>query len=159
MCCNDYSFSKCSKLADVYIDNDENNIRLTEENTWWNGYGWTTTQAWNYNTYAYVHFNDCTHAISVIINNKQDYTTMSALAYNYDMKIANAIYPYLVQHGVAETLDKSAVMNYLKEWFIVPSEEMRTAKGKYVPNLGTDSEKSEAFKKQFIKKIFGVSGK
>ena len=50
-------------------------------------------------------------------------------------------------------------MNYLKEWFIVPSEEMRTAKGKYVPNLGTDSEKSEAFKKQFIKKIFGVSGK
>ena len=91
--------------------------------------------------------------------NKQDYTTMSALAYNYDMKIANAIYPYLVQHGVAETLDKSAVMNYLKEWFIVPSEEMRTAKGKYVPNLGTDSEKSEAFKKQFIKKIFGVSGK
>lgn len=87
-----------------------------------------------------------------------DYTTMSALAYNYDMKIANAIYPYLVQHGVAETLNKSAVMDYLKEWFIVPSEEQKTATGRYVPNLGTDSEKSEAFKKQFIKKIFGVSG-
>lgn len=90
---------------------------------------------------------------------RQDYTTMSALAYNYDMKIANAIYPYLLEHGVAETLDKSAVMNYLKEWFIVPSEEMKTSTGRYVPNLGTDSEKSEAFKKQFIKKIFGVSGK
>lgn len=89
---------------------------------------------------------------------KGDYTTMSALAYNYDMKLANAIYPYLLEHGVAETLNKSAVMDYLKEWFIVPSEEMKTAKGKYVPNLGTDSEKSEAFKKQFIKKIFGVSG-
>lgn len=87
-----------------------------------------------------------------------DYTTMSALAYNYDMKIANAIYPYLVQHGVAETLNKSAVMDYLKEWFIVPSEEQKTATGRYVPNLGVDSEKSEAFKKQFIKKIFGVSG-
>lgn len=87
-----------------------------------------------------------------------DYTTMSALAYNYDMKLANAIYPYLVQHGVAETLNKSAVMDYLKEWFIVPSEEQKTATGRYVPNLGTDSEKSEAFKKQFIKKIFGVSG-
>ena len=89
---------------------------------------------------------------------KGDYTTMSALAYNYDMKLANAIYPYLLQHGVAETLNKSAVMDYLKEWFIVPSEEMKTAKGKYVSNLGVDSEKSEAFKKQFIKKIFGVSG-
>lgn len=89
---------------------------------------------------------------------KQDYTTMSALAYNYDKQIANAIYPYLLQHGVAETLNKSAVMDYLKEWFIVPSEEMKTSTGRYVPNLGVDSEKSEAFKKQFIKKIFGVSG-
>lgn len=89
---------------------------------------------------------------------RKDYTTMSALAYNYDREVANAIYPYLLQNGVAETLDKTAVMNYLKEWFIVPSEEQLTATGRYVPNLGTDSEKSEAFKKQFIKKIFGVSG-
>ena len=89
---------------------------------------------------------------------REDYTTMSALAYNYDKQIANAIYPYLLQHGVAETLNKSAVMDYLKEWFIVPSEEMKTSTGRYVPNLGTDAEKSEAFKKQFIKKIFGVSG-
>lgn len=92
-------------------------------------------------------------------NQRKDYTTASQLAYTYDTQIANAIYPYLVQHGVAETLDNSTVMNYLKDWFIVPSEEQKTAKGKYAPNLGVDSEKEQAFKKQFIKKIFGVSGK
>lgn len=88
----------------------------------------------------------------------KDYDTADALAYNYDMKVAMAIYPYLAEHGVAETLNRSSVMKYLKDWFIVPSEEQRTATGRYVPNLGEDSQKAEAFKKQFIKKIFGVSG-
>ena len=88
----------------------------------------------------------------------KDWDTRDALAYNYDMKIAMAIYPYLQEHGVAETLNRYDVMNYLKKWFIVPNEQQRTAKGRYVPSLGEDSEVSEAFKKQFIKKIFGVSG-
>lgn len=80
------------------------------------------------------------------------------LAYQYDYKILAAIYPYLLQHGVAQTLNQSAVMDYLADWIIVPSEEMKTAKGRYVPSLGTDSQKEKAFKKQFIKKMYGVSG-
>jgi hypothetical protein len=35
---------------------------------------------------------------------------------------------------------------------------MRTSKGRYVPNLGVDSEKYKAFTKQFVKKMYGVSG-
>ena len=88
----------------------------------------------------------------------QDWDTYDKLAYQYDFKILSAVYPYLLEHGVAETLNKSEVMEYLKEWIVVPSEEMKTAKGRYVPNLGVDSEKSKAFKKQFIKKMYGVSG-
>jgi len=89
----------------------------------------------------------------------KDWDLYDKIAYQYDYQILSAIYPYLVEHGVTETLNKSEVMRYLEDWIVVPSEEMRTSKGKYVPNLGVDSEKSKAFKKQFIKKMYGVSGK
>ena len=80
------------------------------------------------------------------------------LAYQYDYKILAAIYPYLLEHGVAETLNRTAVMDYLADWIIVPTSEQKTAKGRYVPSLGVDSQKEKAFKKQFIKKMFGVAG-
>jgi hypothetical protein len=48
-------------------------------------------------------------------------------------------------------------MNYLKQWIRVPSEYMKTAKGRYVPKLREGAQKQEAFKKPFIKYLFGVS--
>lgn len=89
----------------------------------------------------------------------KDWDLYDKIAYQYDYQILSAIYPYLVQHGVAETLNKSEVMKYLEDWIVVPTEEQRTSKGRYVPNLGVDSQKEKAFKKQFIKKMYGVSGK
>lgn len=89
---------------------------------------------------------------------EQRWDERDKLAYQYDYKILQAIYPYLLEHGVAETLNQNVVMDYLEDWIIVPSEEQKTAKGKYVPNLGTDSQKEKAFKKQFIKKMLGVAG-
>lgn len=89
---------------------------------------------------------------------EQRWDERDKLAYQYDYKILQAIYPYLLEHGVAETLNQNVVMDYLEDWIIVPSEEQKTAKGKYVPNLGKDAQKEKAFKKQFIKKMLGVAG-
>lgn len=89
---------------------------------------------------------------------EQRWDERDQLAYQYDYKILQAIYPYLLEHGVAETLNNETVIDYLEDWIIVPSEEQKTAKGKYVPNLGKDAQKEKAFKKQFIKKMLGVAG-
>ena len=89
---------------------------------------------------------------------EQRWDERDKLAYQYDYKILQAIYPYLLEHGVAETLNNETVIDYLEDWIIVPSEEQKTAKGKYVPNLGKDAQKEKAFKKQFIKKMLGVAG-
>lgn len=88
----------------------------------------------------------------------KDWDNYDRIAYQYDYKVLSAIYPYLVEHGVADTLNNNEVIKYLEDWILVPSSEMRTSKGRYVPNLGTDSEKYKAFTKQFIKKMYGVSG-
>ena len=88
----------------------------------------------------------------------KNYDLADSIAYQYDFKVLAAIYPYLVKNGVAETLNRSKVMDYLSDWIMVPSSEMKTSKGKYVPNLGKDSQKEKAFKKQFVKKMFGVLG-
>lgn len=87
-----------------------------------------------------------------------DFDNYDRIAYQYDYKVLSAIYPYLVEHGVADTLNNNEVIKYLEDWILVPSSEMKTSKGRYVPNLGTDSEKYKAFTKQFIKKMYGVSG-
>lgn len=88
----------------------------------------------------------------------EDWDNYDRIAYQYDYKVLSAIYPYLVEHGVADTLNNNEVIKYLEDWILVPSTEMRTSKGRYVPNLGTDSEKYKAFTKQFVKKMYGVSG-
>lgn len=86
----------------------------------------------------------------------KDYDLADKIAYEYDYKVLTAIYPYLLEQGVERSLNDSTVMNYIKKWVMVPSSEMRTAKGTYVPSLGKNTQKEEAFKKQFIKKMYGV---
>lgn len=88
----------------------------------------------------------------------KNYDLADKIAYQYDYQVLAALYPYLVKNGIAETLNRSKVMDYIADWIMVPSSEMRTSKGKYVPNLGTDSQKEKAFKKQFVKKMYGVLG-
>ncbi len=88
----------------------------------------------------------------------KNYDLADKIAYQYDYQILSALYPYLVKNGIAETLNRSKVMDYIADWIMVPSSEMKTSKGRYVPNLGTDAQKEKAFKKQFVKKMYGVLG-
>jgi hypothetical protein len=85
-----------------------------------------------------------------------NYDLADAIAYEYDYQILSAALPYLQEGGLEQSLDNSSVMDYLKEWVIVPSEEMTTANGRYLSRLPNETEKGEAFKKRFIKKMYGV---
>lgn len=85
-----------------------------------------------------------------------DYDLADAIAYEYDLKILKAALPYLQEAGVEQSLNNSTVMDYLKDWVMVPSREMVTAKGRYLSKLPSETEKSEAYKKRFIKKMYGV---
>lgn len=85
-----------------------------------------------------------------------DYDLADAIAYEYDLKVLKAALPYLQEAGLEQSLNNSTVMDYLKDWVMVPSSEMVTAKGRYLSKLPSETEKSEAYKKRFIKKMYGV---
>jgi hypothetical protein len=85
-----------------------------------------------------------------------NYDLADAIAYEYDYKILSAALPYLEDAGLEQSLNNSTVMDYLKDWIMVPSEEMKAANGRYLSRLPSETEKSEAFKKRFIKKMYGV---
>lgn len=85
-----------------------------------------------------------------------DYDAAEAIAYEYDEIILKAALPILQEMGGKDALNNNAVLDYLGEWIIVPSSEMKTAKGTFVPKLPEGAEKDEAFKKYFIKKMYGV---
>lgn len=87
----------------------------------------------------------------------EDYDLADSLIVQYDYKVLEKVYPVLKEYGIEDALDEYAVMNYLKQWIRVPSEYMKTAKGRYVPKLREGAQKQEAFKKPFIKYLFGVS--
>lgn len=86
----------------------------------------------------------------------QNYDLADAIAYEYDYQVLKAALPYLQEAGLEQSLNNSTVMDYLKDWIIVPSEEMVTARGGYLSKLPSETEKGEAFKKRFIKKMYGV---
>lgn len=86
-----------------------------------------------------------------------DYDAIDEAFLEYDKKVLEKVYPILEQYGVEDALEESSVMKYLKEWIRVPYEYRKTAKGRYVPKLKEGAQTEEAFKRPFIKYLFGAS--
>lgn len=86
----------------------------------------------------------------------KNYDLANKLAYDYDVEVLTRALPYLQEAGLEQSLNNKAVMDYLKSWVIVPDDEIVTAKGRYLPKLPEETERSEAFKKRFIKRMYGV---
>lgn len=89
---------------------------------------------------------------------RNDFTGADAIAYEYDKKVVAAVLKYIEKSGkdVEDVIDNSQVIDYLSDWIAVPSSFMKTKKGKYVPSLMAGAQKEKAFKKPFIKYIFGI---
>lgn len=87
-----------------------------------------------------------------------DYDLAKQIAYVYDRKLLDTIAPFILEEGPSEVLNRNAVIDYLTDWILVPSDDELTAKGKYVPKLEEDAQKKRAFIKPFLKKRFGVQG-
>lgn len=99
---------------------------------------------------------DLNDALSEAYKTK-DYDLADKLMVDYDYKVLQKVYPVIQEYGVEDALDEYAVMKYLKDWIRVPYEYRRTAKGRYVPKLKEGAQTEEAFKKPFIKYLFGIS--
>lgn len=89
---------------------------------------------------------------------RNDYTGADAIAYAYDKKVVAAVLKYVEQSGkdVDDVINNSQVIDYLSDWIAVPSSFMKTKKGRYVPSLMKGAQKEKAFKKPYIKYLFGI---
>ena len=74
---------------------------------------------------------------------------------SYD-KILSAIKPYVERYGADEVLTNGSVLDYLEEWFFVPTSYMKSKYGKNV-SLAHNASKQRAFVRPYIKDLFGVS--
>ena len=86
-----------------------------------------------------------------------DYDRYDQIGADFDAKVVEAINPYIREYGAENVLNNSAVLDYLEEWFFVPSSFMRTKKGKYVPALANNASKQRAFVRPYIKSLYGVN--
>ena len=89
--------------------------------------------------------------------NAGDYDRYDQIGADFDAKVVKAIDPYIREYGADNVLNNSAVLDYLEEWFFVPSSFMRTKKGKYVPALANNASKQRAFVRPYIKSLYGVN--
>lgn len=89
---------------------------------------------------------------------RKDFTAADAIAYSYDQKVLAAVLNYIEKSGkdVEDVIDNTQVIEYLSDWIAVPSSFMKTKKGRYVPSLMEGAQKEKAFKKPFIKYLFGI---
>lgn len=87
---------------------------------------------------------------------KQDYDLYDKIGADFDAQVVEAIDPYIKEYGADTVLNNSAVLDYLEEWFFVPSSYMKTKKGRFVPSLANNASKQRAFVRPFIKSLYGV---
>lgn len=85
-----------------------------------------------------------------------DYDRYDQIGADFDAQVIKAIDPYIKEYGAENVLNNSSVLDYLEEWFFVPSSFMRTKKGKYVPSLANNASKQRAFVRPYIKSLYGV---
>lgn len=74
----------------------------------------------------------------------------------FDDKIIDAISPYVKRYGAENVLTNSSVLDYLEEWFFVPTSYMKSKYGKNV-SLAHNASKQRAFVRPYIKDLFGVN--
>ena len=88
----------------------------------------------------------------------QDYTSADAIAYSFDREVVLAVLNYIQQsgHSIEDVIDNTQVINYLSDWIMVPSSFQTTKKGKYISSLREGAQKEKAFKKPYIKYLFGL---
>lgn len=74
----------------------------------------------------------------------------------FDEQVLSLIAPYVEQNGADAVLQNSTVLDYLRDWFFVPSNYMKSKYGKNV-SLAHNASKQEAFVRPYIKELFGLS--
>lgn len=90
--------------------------------------------------------------------NAKDWDEYDRLGLVFDDKILSTIKPYIERYGVENVLTNSSVLDYLEEWFFVPSSYMKSKYGKNI-SLAHNASKQRAFVRPYIKELFGLSTK
>lgn len=85
----------------------------------------------------------------------KDYDLADKIGYEFDLKVMDAIAPYIEQYGAENVLGTNEVLDYLSDWFIVPDSFKKTKRGGYV-SLGNNASSQEAFVRPYIKYLFGL---
>lgn len=88
---------------------------------------------------------------------KKDYDTYDKIGADFDAKVVKVITPYINKYGAEDVLNNQEVLKYLEDWFFVPSDYKTTKKGRYVPSLAHNASTERAFKRSYIKSLYGVS--
>ena len=86
-----------------------------------------------------------------------DYELRDQIGADFDARVVKAIEPYINQYGAENVINNSSVLDYLEEWFFVPSSFKRTKKGRYVPSLANNAQVDKAFVRPYIKSLYGVN--
>ena len=86
-----------------------------------------------------------------------DYDRYDQIGADFDAQVVKAIEPYINQYGAENVINNSSVLDYLEEWFFVPSSYMKTKKGRFIPSLAHNASKQRAFVRPYIKSLYGLS--
>ena len=87
--------------------------------------------------------------------NAKNWDEYDKIGLRFDDKIIDTISPYIKRYGADNVLTNSAVLDYLEEWFFVPTSYMKSKYGKNI-SLAHNASKQRAFKRPYIKQLFGV---
>ena len=87
--------------------------------------------------------------------NAKNWDEYDKIGLRFDEKVLNTIAPYVNRYGAKNVLTNSSVLDYLEEWFFVPSSYMKSKYGKNV-SLAHNASKQRAFVRPYIKDLFKV---
>lgn len=88
---------------------------------------------------------------------RKDYDLYDQIGADFDAQVVKAIAPYIREYGADNVINNSSVLDYLEEWFFVPSSYMKTKKGRYVPGLAHGASKQRAFVRSYIKSLYNIN--
>lgn len=87
--------------------------------------------------------------------NAKNWDEYDKIGLRFDDKVIDVISPYIKRYGANNVLTNSSVLDYLEEWFFVPSSYMKTKYGKNL-SLAHNASKQRAFVRPYIKSLFGL---
>lgn len=88
--------------------------------------------------------------------NAKNWDEYDRLGLAFDEKVLAKIAPYIEKVGAKNAMGENKVLEYLEDWFFVPTSYMKTKYGKNL-SLAHNASKQKAFKTPYIKELFGVS--